>query len=57
MSKKKSTFSLDEVLSNLQAQAEAEWEAVDDAGNVIGGTVAPTQASCHNATSSSGGSS
>ena len=55
MSKKKSTFSLDEVLSNLQAQAEAEWEAVDDAGNVIGGAVAPTQASCHQATSSSGG--
>ncbi|MBX7082143.1 MAG: hypothetical protein K1X88_23245 [Nannocystaceae bacterium] len=57
MSKKKQNpFSLDEVLANLHSQAEAEWEAVDDAGNVIGGAaVAPSQASCHQATSSSGG--
>jgi hypothetical protein len=56
MAKKKSTLSLDDVLADLENQAAAEWEAVDDAGNVIGGAAAvPSQASCHQASSSSGG--
>ena len=48
MSKK---ISLDDVLKDLQTQAEADWAVLDDAGNVIGGlSAAPSQALCHDAT-------
>jgi hypothetical protein len=55
MSKK---ISLDDVLKDLQAQAEADWAVLDDAGNVIGGqSAAPSQALCHDATAKAQGAS
>ncbi len=41
-------ISLDDVLKNLQAQAQADWSTLENTENVIGGKgVLPPQEGCH----------